>query len=611
MGVDTMTRRMAITGLCLGLGCTPPINEALSSEAPEAVGGADTGQPGGEFPCEAPVIVYFDADGDGFGDDRLQTQACEVPSGHTDRAGDCDDLDASVFPGAEERCDGLDQDCDGEIDEGVERLTLYEDGDGDGYGHPELQFERCEAVEGLVENGDDCNDEDPRINPGATEVLDKTDVDCSGVVDDLTTDEAIARLSGEDPSDGFGYAIADGTDLDFGGITDVVIGSRARSEVWIFPGEELADDSPMLTLSGMHEGDQFGRAVSLLEDINADGHADLVVGAPAASPEISGAASISLFLGPLSEREDGAAPDYSTPPVPGAEAGAVLADIGPIVDDRQFFAVQATTKVGGTLGVKLYRVTERSGLDDAVEVSGSGSGDRFGEAIASRFDADGDGFSDLAIGAPGAGADDLIAGAVYVFLSPVDTVMTLEDADLVVLGDADSAEFGAAVGTSDDMDGDGRQDLIVGSPGSSDGAGMAQIITIAELEGVVPAEAAAWGTLTDAAGRLGQTVHASADVDGDGHPDAIVGAPEAAGAGVDAGAVYVFWGGAGPGVFAPDASIEAVAPHVGLGTALGVTRSGPSGEFQALLVGGDGADVDDAGDEEDQTGALWMFGFEG
>lgn len=114
---------MAITGLCLGLGCTPPVNEALSSKAPEAVGGADTGQAGGELPCEAPVTAYFDADRDGFGDDLLQTQACEVPSGHTDRAGDCDDLDASVFPGAEERCDGLDQDCDGEIDEGIERLT--------------------------------------------------------------------------------------------------------------------------------------------------------------------------------------------------------------------------------------------------------------------------------------------------------------------------------------------------------------------------------------------------------------------------------------------------------------------------------------------------------
>ena len=82
---------------------------------------------------------------------------------------------------------------DGEIDEGIERLILYEDGDGDGYSHPELQVERCEALEGLVEAEDDCNDED-QVNR-ATEVLDKTDVDFSFLVDDLTTDESIARLS--------------------------------------------------------------------------------------------------------------------------------------------------------------------------------------------------------------------------------------------------------------------------------------------------------------------------------------------------------------------------------------------------------------------------------
>ena len=100
----------------------------------------------------------------------------------------------------------------------------------------------------------------------------------------------------------------------------------------------------------------------------------------------------------------------------------------------------------------------------------------------------------------------------------------------MVLGDK-LGEFGAAVGTSGDMDGDGRQELIVGSPGSSDGAGMAQIIAIAEVRGCRLGGSAAWGTLTGAAGRLSQTVHASADVVGDGHPDAIVGALMPLGAG--------------------------------------------------------------------------------
>ena len=167
-----------------------------------------------------------------------------------------------------------------------------------------------------------------------------------------------------------------------------------------------------------------------LEDINLDGHVDLVVGAPAASPEISGAASISLYLGPLAEREDGAAPDFSTPSCSRIRGpGAVLADIGPLVDDRQFFAVQATTKVGGTLGVKLYRVTERAGLDDSVEVWARGLGIALEKPSPRGSMRTGTG-SRTSPSVPGAGADDLIAGAVYVFLSPVDPVMTTEDADL-------------------------------------------------------------------------------------------------------------------------------------------------------------------------------------
>ena len=75
-----------------GAWCTPPINEALSSKAPEAVG--DQTQVSRRWlPCEAPVIC-FDADGDGFGDDLLQTQACEVPSGHGSAG--TDDLDAML-----------------------------------------------------------------------------------------------------------------------------------------------------------------------------------------------------------------------------------------------------------------------------------------------------------------------------------------------------------------------------------------------------------------------------------------------------------------------------------------------------------------------------------
>ena len=608
----TMTKTITTIGLCMGFGCAPPVNDAVRHDQGEDRDFVDTGGGDTGLACDEPEQFFFDADGDGHGDDALVAVACEIPPGHVRSGGDCDDLDDSVYPGAAERCDGIDQDCDDEVDEDTEVTPWFEDSDGDGYGHPELQVFSCAPLEGYVENGDDCDDSDAQINPGADEVLSKADTDCSGTSDDLTTDDANERLDGDEPTDAFGHTVSGGYDLDDGGVTDIVVGSLGSGEIRVYGGEELvAGVSPWLLLSGAHEGDQFGLAHSLLEDINMDGHADLLVGAPAANPELSGAATVSLFLGPLTALEDGAAPDYILPPVPGDEAGGAVADVGSTGEDQVRFGVQSTTKVGGSLGVQLYRITERAMLESVVEVSGSGTGDRFGEAIGSRFDANGDGFADLAIGAPGAGLGDAPQGMVYIYLSPLGAVLTTEDADLRVVGDSLSGEFGAALAAESDLDGDGIQNLIVGAPGAVSGEGRAHILSLEELSGEVPAEVAAWATLSGAVGRLGHAVHAPGDVDGDGQDDVVIGAPEADGAGLLAGAAYIFWGSGGAGTFAPDASIDAVAPQVNLGTSLGSTAGAPTGAFQSLLVGGHGADVGDDADAEDEPGTLWLFGFAG
>jgi hypothetical protein len=85
-----------------------------------------------------------------------------------------------------EVCDGVDNDCDGLVDDGdpdAVGTTYYADADGDGFGAPEYPATACVAPEGYVTGASDCDDLDPAIRPGATEVCDGRDNDCDGVVD--------------------------------------------------------------------------------------------------------------------------------------------------------------------------------------------------------------------------------------------------------------------------------------------------------------------------------------------------------------------------------------------------------------------------------------------
>ncbi|MCK6520598.1 hypothetical protein L6R49_04065 [Myxococcota bacterium] len=97
---------------------------------------------------------------------------------------DCDDADATSYPGAEERCDDRDNDCDGELDEDpVDPTSWYTDGDADGYGAGE-PISACDAPEGAVAVAEDCDDADARFNPGAEEsdCSDPNDYNCDGSV---------------------------------------------------------------------------------------------------------------------------------------------------------------------------------------------------------------------------------------------------------------------------------------------------------------------------------------------------------------------------------------------------------------------------------------------
>ena len=151
---------------------------------------------------DASLTNWFgDADSDGFGEGNDVAQSCFQPSGYVPTGDDCDDTDSIVYPGANELCDGLDQDCDGIVDnDTVDDPTWYFDNDGDGFGFDPIVV--CEQPSGTVADGTDCDDGDPNVSPAGSEVCNRIDDDCNGLVDDNAP--GLTTFFEDEDSDGFG-----------------------------------------------------------------------------------------------------------------------------------------------------------------------------------------------------------------------------------------------------------------------------------------------------------------------------------------------------------------------------------------------------------------------
>jgi len=148
---------------------------------------------------------YADADSDGFGDPDTSTQACDLPSGHAADDSDCDDSDAAVNPDAQELCNGVDDDCDGDTDEddAADASTWYADDDADGYGDANAITQACEQPSGHTDDDSDCDDSDDAVNPDATELCNGVDDDCDGDSDEDDAADASTWYA-DDDADGFG-----------------------------------------------------------------------------------------------------------------------------------------------------------------------------------------------------------------------------------------------------------------------------------------------------------------------------------------------------------------------------------------------------------------------
>lgn len=328
-----------------------------------------------------------------------------------------------------------------------------------------------------------------------------------------------------DDFDRFGVSVCSLGDLDLDGTTDIAVGAYRDDDggqdcgavylLFLAPDGTVKAERKLSALSGgfagaLAAGDSFGWSLESIGDLDDDGVVDLAVGA---------------------SRDDGLDPD------PLANFGALY-----VLFLNPDGTVKGHAQVGESLG----------GLPAVLRPS-----DRFGSDVVLLGDADGDGVEDLAVGA--FGEDPLKYGKVFVLHMKTDgTVKSLVEIGsdtggfTGVLGKGD--RFGSSL-ASDDLDGDGIQDLLIGAVGDDDGGAAAGAIwaclldasgTVRSVEKISP-DFGGFGGMLYPGDNFGIACAVLGDLDRDGAADLAVGAYQDDAGGFDRGAVWVLFR-AGTGV---------------------------------------------------------------